>query len=72
MLAQPAAAVTCNDGLSAVADMSRIMDLNMAEKANVDALIVKAKLEAEQGRQRNCKLILADAIRFFLIKSVIQ
>jgi hypothetical protein len=65
-------AATCEEGLVAIESMSRIMDLTDLEQANITALVVRAKQEGEQGKQRNCKLILADAIRFFLIKSVIQ
>jgi len=68
----PARAVTCQDGLAAIESMSRVMELTAFEQANIEALITKARLENDKGKQRNCKLILADAIRFFLIKSVIQ
>jgi hypothetical protein len=72
--ASPAKAqsASCEDGLVAIASMSKIMGLSDLEQANIEALMVKAKQEGDQGKQRNCKLILADAIRFFLIKSVIQ
>lgn len=72
LMTAPAKAVTCEDGLSAIDNMSKIMELSDFEQANIQALMVKAKLESDRGRQRTCKLILADAIRFFLIKSVIR
>jgi hypothetical protein len=71
-MAEAQAAVTCQDGLEAIEGMARIMDLSDFEQANIQALLAKAKLEGDKGKQRNCKLILADAIRFFLIKSVMQ
>lgn len=68
----PAHAVTCEEGMQAIEEMSKILDLTPSEQSNIEALITKAKIEEEQGRQRNCKIILADAIRFFLIKTVID
>jgi hypothetical protein len=71
-LATPARAVTCAEGVLVIDEMARILDLSKNEQANIDALITKAKIEDEQGRQRNCKIILADAIRYFLIKTVLE
>jgi hypothetical protein len=71
-LSGPARAVTCAEGMVVIDKMSKVLELNDLERSNIDALIVKAKIEAEQGRQRNCKIILADAIRFFLIKTVLD
>ena len=71
-LSGPARAVTCAEGMHVIDEMSKVLDLSELERSNIDALIVKAKIEAEQGRQRNCKIILADAIRFFLIKTVLD
>jgi hypothetical protein len=71
-LASPARAVTCREGMKVIDDMSRILELSELERSSIDALITKAKIEEEQGRQRNCKIILADAIRFFLIKTVLD
>jgi len=34
-------------------------------------LLTKTRIEAEQGRQRSCKIILSDAIRFFVSKAAI-
>jgi len=68
----PAHAASCHEGMQAIEQMSKILDLSQLEQSNIDALIVKAKIENEQGRQRNCKIILADAIRFFLIKTVLD
>jgi hypothetical protein len=68
----PARAVTCAEGMQVIDQMSRILELSELEQSNIEALITKAKLEEEQGRQRNCKIILADAIRFFLIKTVLD
>ncbi len=71
-LAGPARAVTCAEGRQVIDHMSKVLDLSEMERSNIDALLTKAKIEEEQGRQRNCKIILADAIRFFLIKTVID
>ena len=71
-LANPARAVTCAEGMKVIDQMSRILELSELERSSIDALIIKAKIEEEQGRQRNCKIILADAIRFFLIKTVLD
>ena len=71
-LSGPARAVTCTEGMHVIDEMSKVLDLSELERSNIDALIVKAKIEDEQGRQRNCKIILADAIRFFLIKTVLD
>ncbi len=71
-LASPARAVTCAEGMQVIDEMARILELSQSEQANIEALITKAKIEEEQGRQRNCKIILADAIRYFLIKTVID
>jgi hypothetical protein len=71
-LAAPARAVTCAEGMRVIDEMAKILDLSPSEQANIEALITKAKIEEEQGRQRNCKIILADAIRYFLIKTVID
>lgn len=68
----PARAVTCSEGMQVIDQMSKILDLSENEQSNIRALISKAKHEDEQGRQRNCKIILADAIRFFLIKTVLD
>jgi hypothetical protein len=68
----PAHAVTCAEGMQVIGQMSKILDLSELEQSNIEALITKARLEEEQGRQRNCKIILADAIRFFLIKTVLD
>lgn len=71
-LGVPAHAVTCAEGMQVIDQMSKILELSELEQSNIEALITKAKLEEEQGRQRNCKIILADAIRFFLIKTVLD
>jgi hypothetical protein len=71
-LVSPARAVTCAEGMLVIDQMSKVLDLSDFERSNIDALITKAKIEEEQGRQRNCKIILADAIRFFLIKTVLD
>jgi hypothetical protein len=71
-LTSPASAVTCAEGMQVIDQMSKILELSQYEQSNIEALITKAKLEDEQGRQRNCKIILADAIRFFLIKTVVD
>ncbi len=70
--AGPARAVTCAEGMQVIDQMTKILQLSDVEQSNIEALITKAKLEEEQGRQRNCKIILADAIRFFLIKTVLD
>ncbi len=71
-LASPARAATCAEGFQVIEEMSQALDLPEAERSNVQALITKAKIEDRQGHQRNCKLILAGAIRFFLIKTVLD
>jgi hypothetical protein len=71
-LATPARAVTCAEGMQVIDQMAKILELSELERSSIDALITKAKIEEEQGRQRNCKIILADAIRFFLIKTVLD
>jgi hypothetical protein len=71
-LSLPASAVTCAEGMRVIDEMAKILELSQSEQANIEALISKAKIEDEQGRQRNCKIILADAIRYFLIKTVID
>ncbi len=71
-LGAPARAVTCAEGMQVIGQMSKILELSDLEQSNIEALITKAKIEEEQGRQRNCKIILADAIRFFLIKTVLD
>ncbi len=68
----PARAATCQEGMQVIEQMSKILELTDLELSNIEALITKAKLESEQGRERNCKIILADAIRFFLIKTVLE
>jgi hypothetical protein len=70
--AMPAAAATCEEGVVAIEQISKLLELSELEQSNVESLIVKAKLEQEQGRQRNCKIILADAIRFFLIRAALE
>lgn len=72
ILIVPARAATCEEGMKAIDQMSKLLQLSQFEQANIEALITKAKIEEEQGRQRNCKIILADAIRFFLIKTVLD
>ncbi|MGA9765435.1 MAG: hypothetical protein WBQ49_12275 [Rhodomicrobium sp.] len=71
-LASPAGAATCAEGVQVVEQMSKALDLPEAERSNIQALIAKAKIEDRQGHQRNCKIILAGAIRFFLIKTVLD
>ena len=70
--AGPAHAATCAEGLQVIEQMSRTLDLSEAEQLTVQALVAKAKIEDRQGRERNCKINLADAIRFFLIKTVLD
>ncbi len=67
-----ARAVTCAEGMQVIDQMSKVLELSDFERSNIEALILKAKIEDEQGRQRQCKIILADAIRFFLIKTVVD
>jgi hypothetical protein len=71
-VADPARAVTCAEGRDVIEQMSKVLNLSDLERSSIEALIAKAKIEEEQGHQRNCKIILADAIRFFLIKTVID
>jgi len=71
-LANPARAASCAEGFQVIEQMSKALELSEAERSNVQALITKAKIEDRQGHQRNCKIILAGAIRFFLIKTVLD
>ncbi len=68
----PAHAATCGEGMTVIEQMAKILELSQLEQSNIEALVTKAKLEGEQGKERNCKIILADAIRFFLIKTVLD
>ena len=68
----PARAATCAEGMQIVEQISKSLDLSQAERLNIEALITKAKTEDRQGRERNCKVILAGAIRFFLVKTVLE
>lgn len=68
----PARAATCTEGMQVIEQMSKILELTDLELANIQALITKAKIELEKGHERTCKIILADAIRFFLIKTVLE
>lgn len=72
VFASPAAAATCAEGVQIVERISNTLDLSEAERANIQALITKAQIEERQGRRRNCKITLAGAIRFFLIKTVLD
>ncbi len=68
--AAPARAATCAEGRQVIDEMSKVMTLSKAEQANLEALIAQARVEEQQGREHNCKVILADAIRLFLVKTV--
>ena len=68
----PAHAATCEEGRQVIEQMSKMLGLSEFEESNIEALITKARLEQEQGHERSCKIILADAIRFFLIKTVME
>jgi 16S rRNA G966 N2-methylase RsmD len=65
-------AVSCEQGMKVIGQMSKVLELNEVEQNNIQALIDKAKREEEQGHEHDCKVILADAIRFFLIKTVLE
>ena len=71
-LAGPARAASCTEGVQIVEQMTDALDLSDAERTRVKALIAKAKTEDQQGRERACKIVVAGAIRFFLIKTVID
>ncbi|MBT3069454.1 hypothetical protein KKP04_01035 [Rhodomicrobium sp. Az07] len=71
-LASPARAATCSDGMVVIDQMTQILQLSETEQTNISALLSRARLEDERGHQRSCKVILADAIRFFLIKTVLD
>ena len=71
-LASPARAASCAEGVQIVEQMTGALDLSEAERSKIKALIAKAKTEDREGRERSCKLILAGAIRFFLIRTVID
>jgi len=70
--AGPAAAASCAEGFPIIEEMSKTLDLSEAERVNVQALVAKARIEERQGHQKNCKIILSGAIRFFLIKTVLD
>jgi hypothetical protein len=71
-LAAPASAATCAEGIRVIDDMAKKLELSKSDQANIAALITKAKIEEKEGRQRNCKIIVADAIRYFLVKTSIE
>ena len=71
-LAGPARAASCAEGVQIVEQMTGALDLSEAEWSKVKALIAKAKTEDQQGRERFCKIIMADVIRFFLVRTVID
>jgi hypothetical protein len=71
-LAGPARAASCAEGVQIVEQMTGTLDLTEAERSKMRALIARAKTEDQQGRERSCKIILAGAIRFFLVRTVID
>ena len=71
-LAGPAHAASCAEGVQIVEQMTGTLDLSEAERLKIRALVAKAKTEDQQGHERSCKLILAGAIRFFLVRTVID
>ena len=71
-LASPARAVSCGEGVPIIEEMSATLDLSEAERSKVKALIEKAKAENQQGRERDCKFAAAEAIRFLLVKTLID
>ena len=71
-LAGPARAASCAEGVEAVEQMTGSLDLSEAERSRMKALIAKAKTEDREGRQRSCKAVMAGAIRFFLVRTVID
>jgi hypothetical protein len=71
-LAGPAHAASCAEGVQIVEQMTGTLDLSEAERLKIKALVAKAKTEDQQGHERSCKLILAGAIRFFLVRTVID
>ncbi len=71
-LASPVRAASCAEGAGIVEQMAGTLDLSEAERSKVKASIAKARTEDSQGRERACKTTLAGAIRFFLIRTVID
>ncbi len=71
-LAGPARATSCAEGMEVIERISGTLDLSKSERSKVTALIAKAKLEDRQGHERNCKIAAASAIRFLLVKAVID
>ncbi len=71
-LASPARAASCAEGVQIVEQMTGTLDLSEAERSRIKALVAKAKTEDREGRERSCKIILAGAIRFFLVRTVID
>ncbi len=71
-LASPVHAASCAEGAGIVEQVAGTLDLSEAERSRVKALIAKAKAEDSQGRERSCKITLTGAIRFFLVRTVID
>jgi hypothetical protein len=71
-LAGPARAASCTEGVQIVEQMAEALDLSGAERTRVKALIAKARAEEQQGRERSCKIAVAGAIRFFLVRTMID
>lgn len=71
-LAGPARAASCAEGVQIVEQMTGTFDLSEAERSKIRALIARSKTEDREGHERSCKLILAGAIRFFVIRTMID
>jgi hypothetical protein len=71
-LAGPARAASCAEGVQIVEQITGTLDLSESERSKIRALIAKAKTEDQQGHERACKIIMAGAIRFFLVRTVID
>ncbi len=72
VLASPARAGSCAEGVQIIEQISNTLDLSEPERSKVRALIAKAKTEDREGRERNCKIAAASAIRFFLVRTLVD
>jgi hypothetical protein len=72
VLASPARAGSCAEGVQIIEQISNTLDLSEAERSKVRASIAKAKTEDREGRERNCKIAAAGAIRFFLVRTLVD
>jgi hypothetical protein len=70
--ASPVRAASCAEGVQVIEQISNALGLSGAELSKVRASIAKAKAEDRQGRERNCKIAAAGAIRFLLVRTLVD